>query len=127
MCSNVKFSVLWSWHAKAPQSADSMYLNADTPLIKERGYSEDQLLGFFKSLRSSTLVLDRFQIAKFMNQAVDEVRRAVSTRLRARSKVEGKQLKNMHWPLLRRGSRVRGRSRKKLNTLLASKLDTARA
>jgi len=33
----------------------------------------------------------------------------------------------MRWPLLRRGSRVRGRARQKLNALLASKLDTARA
>jgi hypothetical protein len=31
------------------------------------------------------------------------------------------------WPLLRKGSRVRGRSRKKLNALLVSKLATARA
>jgi hypothetical protein len=40
----------------------------------------------------------------------------------ATSKEEGKQLKNMRWPLLRKGSRVRGRARKKLNTLLASKI-----
>src|SRR5260370_11545357 len=33
----------------------------------------------------------------------------------------------MRWPLLRRGSRVRGRARQKLNGLLASKLATARA
>src|SRR6266851_2603729 len=33
----------------------------------------------------------------------------------------------MCWPLLRKGSRVRGEARKKLNALLASKLDTARA
>ena len=72
-------------------------------------------------------VLDRFHIAKHMNQAVDEVRRAESTRLRASSKEEAKQLKNMRWPLLRKGSRVRGRARKKLNALLNSKLDTARA
>jgi len=72
-------------------------------------------------------VLDRFHIAKHMNEAVDEVRRAESTRLRASSKEEGKQLKNMRWPLLRKGSRVRGRARKKLNALLASKLATARA
>jgi transposase len=37
------------------------------------------------------------------------------------------QLKHMRWPLLRRGSRVRGRARQKLNALLASKLATARA
>ena len=72
-------------------------------------------------------VLDRFHIAKHMNQAVDEVRRAESTRLRASSKEDAKQLKSMRWPLLRKGSRVRGRARKKLNALLESKLDTARA
>jgi len=33
----------------------------------------------------------------------------------------------MRWSLLRRGSRVRGRAREKLNALLASKLATARA
>jgi hypothetical protein len=36
-------------------------------------------------------------------------------------------LKNIRWPLLRKGSRVREHVRKKLNTLLASKLATARA
>src|ERR1039458_1637764 len=37
------------------------------------------------------------------------------------------RLKHMRWALLRRGSRVRGRIRQKLNALLASKLATARA
>ena len=37
------------------------------------------------------------------------------------------RLKKMRWPLLRRGSRVRGRARQKLNVLLASKLQPARA
>jgi transposase len=72
-------------------------------------------------------VLDRFHITQHMNQAVDQVRRAEGTRLKAKSKDEAKQLKNMRWPLLRKGSRVRGKARKKLNALLASKLDTARA
>ena len=72
-------------------------------------------------------VLDRFHITMHMNQAVDEVRRAESTRLRARSKDQAKQLKNMRWSLLRKGSRVRGHAREKLNALLASKLATARA
>ncbi|MGC9225379.1 MAG: transposase, partial [Terracidiphilus sp.] len=52
---------------------------------------------------------------------------AESTRLQAKSKDEARRLKNMRWPLLRKGSRVRGRARKKLNALLASKLATARA
>jgi transposase len=72
-------------------------------------------------------VLDRFHIVSHMNQAVDQVRRAESTRLRAKSKQAAQQLKHMRWPLLRRGTRVRGRARQKLNTLLASKLATARA
>ncbi len=33
----------------------------------------------------------------------------------------------MRWPLLRKGSRVRGKARQRLNALLASKLATARA
>jgi len=72
-------------------------------------------------------ILDRFHIVQHMNQAVDEVRRAEGTRLKAKSKDEAKQLKNMRWSLLRKGSRVRGRARKKLNALINSKLDTARA
>jgi transposase len=72
-------------------------------------------------------VLDRFHITQHMNQAVDEVRRAESSRLQAKNKDEARRLKNMRWPLLRKGSRVRGRVRKKLNALLASKLATARA
>jgi transposase len=72
-------------------------------------------------------VLDRFHITAHLNQAVDEVRRAESTRLRANSQAAALKLKKMRWPLLRRGSRVRGRARQKLNALLASKLATARA
>ena len=72
-------------------------------------------------------VLDRFHITMHMNHAVDEVRRAESTRLRAKSKDQAKRLKNMRWSLLRKGSRVRGHARVKLNALLASKLATARA
>ena len=72
-------------------------------------------------------VLDRFHITLHLNQAVDQVRRGESTRLRAKSKEAAQGLKHMRWTLLRRGSRVRGRARQKLNTLLASKLATARA
>jgi len=72
-------------------------------------------------------VLDRFHITTHLNQAVDQVRRAESTRLRAKSKEAAQRLKHMRWPLLRRGSRVRGRALQKLNALLASKLATARA
>ena len=62
-----------------------------------------------------------------LNQAADQVRRAEGTRLRAASKQKAGKLKHMRWSLLRRGSRVRGRARQKLNALLASKLSTGRA
>jgi transposase len=70
-------------------------------------------------------VLDRFHITSHLNQAVDQVRRAESSRLQAAGQAE--RLKHTRWALLRRGSRVRGRARQKLNALLASKLATARA
>jgi transposase len=70
-------------------------------------------------------VLDRFHITSHLNQAVDQVRRAESGRLRGRPLA--KRLKKMRWHLLKRGSRVRGHARVKLNALLASKLATARA
>jgi transposase len=72
-------------------------------------------------------VLDRFHITLHLNQAVDQVRRAESSRLRATGQAVAQQLKHMRWPLLRRSSRVRGRARQKLNALLASKLATGRA
>jgi transposase len=72
-------------------------------------------------------VVDRFHITMNLNQAVDEVRRRESGRLRAEGAGTAERLKKMRWPLLRRGSRVRGRPRQKLNILLASKLQTARA
>jgi len=72
-------------------------------------------------------VLDRFHITTHLNQAVDQVRRAETTRLRTKNQKAAQQLKHTRWPLLRRGSRVRGRARQKLNALLASKLATARA
>lgn len=70
-------------------------------------------------------VLDRFHITMHLNQALDQVRRQESGRLRGHTLA--KRLKKMRWKLLRRGSRVRGKARLKLNALLASKLATARA
>jgi len=55
------------------------------------------------------------------------VRRGEGTRLRAEGKAAAQRLKHMRWTLLRRGSRVRGRARQKLQALLVSKLATARA
>ena len=72
-------------------------------------------------------VLDRFHITQHLNKAVDEVRRAESNRLRAHSRQEAQKLKHMRWLLLRKGSRVRGKARQKLNALVSSKLATARA
>jgi transposase len=72
-------------------------------------------------------VLDRFHITMHLNQAVDQTRRAESARLRVEASAQAAHLKEMRWKLLRRGSRVRGRARSKLNALVASKLATARA
>jgi transposase len=83
-------------------------------------------LGVIAQQTSQALhVLDRFHITMHLNQALDQVRRGESTRLRAAGKKE--RLKHMRWTLLRRGSRVRGRARQKLRALLCSKLATARA
>jgi transposase len=70
-------------------------------------------------------VLDRFHITMHLNQAVDQVRRAETGRLRGQSM--GEKLKRMRWKLLRRGSRVRGRAKQRLYGLLCSKLATGRA
>jgi|SRR5208282_555506 len=72
-------------------------------------------------------VLDRFHITSHLNQAVDQVRRAESGRLRAAASTQAARLKDMRWKLLRRGSRVRGRARRQLGQLLRTKLETARA
>jgi len=70
-------------------------------------------------------ILDRFHIVQHLNQAVDQVRRAESTRLHGQPIAA--KLKKMRWKLLRRGSRVRGQARIKLWGLLESKLATGRA
>lgn len=70
-------------------------------------------------------VVDRFHVTLNLNLALDQVRRAESTRLRGQPLAA--RLKKMRWNLLRRGSRVRGRARVKLDALLASRLATARA
>jgi transposase len=72
-------------------------------------------------------VLDRFHITSHLNQALDQVRRTETGRLRAAASAQAQHLKNMRWKLLRRASRVRGRARRQLNALVASKLTTARA
>lgn len=72
-------------------------------------------------------VLDRFHITMHLNQAVDQVRRGESSRLRAAASAQATHLKKMRWNLLRRGNRVRGKARCRLKALVASKLATARA
>ena len=72
-------------------------------------------------------VLDRFHITWHLNQALDQVRRAESGRLRAAGRPQAERLKKMRWKLLRRFSRVRGRARGQLGRLLRTKLETARA
>jgi transposase len=85
-------------------------------------------LNVFAAQASQALhVLDRFHITMHMNHAVDQVRRTESTRLRIKDKEAAKRLKHTRWTLLRRGSRVRGHAREKLNALIASKLETSRA
>ena len=70
-------------------------------------------------------VVDRFHVVMNLNKALDQVRREESARLRGST--PAKRLKKMRWQLLRRGSQVRGRARAKLESLLASRLATARA
>ncbi len=70
-------------------------------------------------------VLDRFHITMHLHQAVDQVRRAETGRLRGRPLAE--KLKHMRWKLLRRGSRVRGLAKQRLCGLLRANLATGRA
>ena len=72
-------------------------------------------------------VLDRFHITMHLNQAVDQVRRGESSRLRAAGKTRAQRLKHLRWGLLRRGSRIRGRVRQRVYAMLSSKMTTARA
>jgi hypothetical protein len=95
------------------------FLLAGTP-------AEDDL-NSYEGWISCMLTANSLHITSHLNQAVDQVRRAESTRLRTKSKQAAKQLKHTRWPLLRNLSRVRGRARQKLQALLAAKLATARA
>lgn len=80
-----------------------------------------------KRIAHALHVLDRFHIASHLNGAVDEVRRGEMSRLNAAGKTTASMLKKMRWPLLKNRCRVLGRARKRLNTLIFSKLATARA
>ena len=69
-------------------------------------------------------VLDRFHIAQHLNRAVDEVRRGEQAQL---SKAAKKRIKGVKFLLLKKGSRVRGKARAKLNDTLCSLYDTSQA
>ena len=70
-------------------------------------------------------ILDRFHITLHLHQAVDEVRRAESRRLKGQPLAQ--RLKKRRWKLLRKGSTVRGQAKVELEGLLASRLATGRA
>jgi transposase len=70
-------------------------------------------------------VLDPFHVAKHLNEAVDSVRRGEQARLS--DKAARKQAKGGRFLLLRRGTKVRGKVRDKLNAVLASLGQTSRA
>ena len=70
-------------------------------------------------------VLDRFHITMHLNQAVDQVRRGESGRLRGHPAAH--KLKRLRWQLLRRGTRVRGRAKQRLWGLLRANFATGRA
>jgi transposase len=70
-------------------------------------------------------VLDPFHVAQHLNRAVDDVRRGEQSRIKgkeAKSKV-----KRGRFLLLKRGTRVRGHARAKLNTILGVLRRTSRA
>lgn len=69
-------------------------------------------------------VLDPFHVAKHLNEAVDTVRRGEQSRM---NKHLRSSMKRGRFLLLKRGSRVRGRARAKLNAILKSMRQTARA
>lgn len=69
-------------------------------------------------------VLDPFHVAKHLNTAVDNVRRGEQSRM---NKHLRSSMKRGRFLLLKRGSRVRGRARTKLNAILKSMRQTARA
>lgn len=77
-----------------------------------------------KMLPEAVHLLDRFHVVQHLNQAVDELRRRESAA--AGKTVAGQRLKKMRWPLLKRGTRVLGKAREKLQALIRSRSKTAR-
>lgn len=77
-------------------------------------------------LKHACHLIDRFHVTQHLNAAVDEVRRKDVAAMTARPRAKQK-LKKMRWILLRRGTRVLGKAREKLNRLLSGRLQTGRA
>jgi transposase len=73
-----------------------------------------------------THLIDRFHVTLNLNQAVDTVRRQDMVSLKTGSR-RRKSLKKMRWTLLRRHTRVLGKARQRLETLIRGCSRTARA
>jgi transposase len=78
-----------------------------------------------KHVSHAVQILDRFHLTALLNKAVDLVRRGEGARLRGRA--SGERLKGARWLLLKPRTRVRGKARQRLDTVIHSKLRTARA
>jgi len=78
-----------------------------------------------KQMGHAVQILDRFHLTALLNKAVDQVRRGEGYRLRGQAR--GQRLKKTRWLLLKSRARVRGKARKRLDAVIHSKLQTARA
>jgi transposase len=78
-----------------------------------------------KQLPQAVHWLDRFHVVQHFNQAVDQLRRQESAAV-GRKTAAGQRLKHMRWSLLKRGTRVLGKARQKLQALIRSRSRTAR-
>ena len=78
-----------------------------------------------KHMGQAVQILDRFHLTALLNKAVDQVRRGEGSRLRGQAC--GQRLKKTRWLLLKPRARVRGKARARLDALVHSKLQTARA
>lgn len=78
-----------------------------------------------KKLPLAVHLLDRFHVVQHLNEAVDDLRRRETATVGLKT-AAGKRLKKMRWSLLKRGTRVLGKAREKLQTLIRSRSRTAR-
>jgi len=78
-----------------------------------------------KQMSHAVQILDRFHLTALLNKAVDQVRRRESSVLR--NQARGARLKKTRWLLLKPRARVRGKARQRLEAVVHSKLQTARA